>query len=80
MGLSSGLDSLVRGNLVRCSATPRQYWNLLAKMGIMEGHWNWCTHRIMISLGSSFVEYVREHVWGGVFVVVWIEVSDYVGV
>ena len=64
MGVSSGLGSIVRGNLVCCSATPRQYWNLLVKMGIMDGYWNWCTHRTVLILGSTLVKYVREHVWG----------------
>ena len=37
MGVSSGFRFCVGGSSVKGNATLRQYWNLLAKMGIMEG-------------------------------------------
>lgn len=48
--VSSGLEFCVRGSLVRCNATSRQYWNCFVKTGIMEGVWIWCMHRIVTIL------------------------------
>lgn len=52
VGVSIGMGFYVKGKSMRCSVALKQYLNLSAKMGIMEGLWNWCTHRIMTILGS----------------------------
>ena len=36
------------------------------KMGIMEGVWNWCTHRIVTILGSAMARYVGNPGWGSI--------------
>ena len=48
--VSSGLGFCVEGSSVRCNATSRQYCNCFVKVGIVEGVWIWCMHRIVTSL------------------------------